>query len=350
MIGALVKLESIQPQQEVSEIASWVAECILGQIDRVYPCYSSQVLGSPQELELPEQRFCVFKGSFDWHSCVHSHWSLVRFVRTHVLGPELHERCVRVLQQHFVKENVEKEAQAWKRLPAHEEMPYGVAWLLTLQAELATPEISVIYPNWSLVLQPLVDVLAPRVLAWIEGTHLPVRSGIHSDTAWSLALIWDWACAFGFSEFKDAVQSKAVELFEQDKNAPCAYEPSGQTFTSPILNEAALMARVLDKDSYNAWLEAFLPQVFRDDFEAPLLGDIKTVWDGKDYYGVHEVALPLSRAIAARDAATCATGAAQKNLFAESLRWQKQGLDTITLKGHLADHWVGSFVTAAILP
>ena len=55
------------------------------------------------------------------------------------------------------------------------------------------------------------------------------------------------------------------------------------------------------------------------------------------------MALPTSRALAARDAAAALpAGRAQGRLSAE-------GVQDVQLSGYLADHWVGSFVCAALL-
>ena len=168
-------------------------------------------------------------------------------------------------------------------------------------------------------------------------------------------MAWDWASATGDQPLLDAVAERARALYLRDVCAPCAYEPSGETFTSPILNEAALMARVLEPDEYDRWMRGFLPQVFIakgcpvDPDAAPLLPDIPAAWDGASYLGVHEVALPLARCVAARDAAAGLTDPqARAYLMAQADRWERQGLGGLVLDGYLADHWVGSFVVAAV--
>lgn len=118
------------------------------------------------------------------------------------------------------------------------------------------------------------------------------------------------------------------------------------------------MARVLEPDEYDRWMRGFLPQAFEtaglpvaspDPDAAPLLPDIPAAWDGTSYLGVHEVALPLARCIAARDAAAGLTDPqARAYLMAQADRWERQGLGGLVLDGYLADHWVGSFVVAAV--
>ena len=44
-----------------------------------------------------------------------------------------------------------------------------------------------------------------------------------------------------------------------DRDGPLAWEPGGEDFLSPCLEEAALMARILPGAAFRAWLEGFLP-------------------------------------------------------------------------------------------
>lgn len=353
MIGDLISNPA--PCADRASMAVMVATCILKQLHRAYPCSASQVLHDSSDLQLPTERFPVFYGSFDWHSCVHSHWSLVRLLANGDLPAPIAEQAAEALQESFDPHLLSREAASWEQLPVQTERPYGLTWLLALDAELARPELAQAHPQWRPALAPLVDVLLPRVRSWIDSCALPVRSGVHSDTAWSLAVAWDWACAAGDDPLARAIAMRARALYEHDTNAPCAYEPSGETFTSSILNEAALMARVLEPCEFETWVRGFLPQVFKaeedalDIESAPLLPDLPAAWDGKSYLGVHEVALPLARCIAAHDvAARIDDPWARAYLLGQSRRWERAGLAGLRLDGYLADHWVGSFVVAAL--
>lgn len=147
----------------------------------------------------------------------------------------------------------------------------------------------------------------------------------------------------------ESVCMAAVRLFGNDVEAPLAYEPEADTFTSAILNEAALMARVLPGEAYLSWMKGYMPALFSESFSSPLLADLPGKWDGTGYLEVHTVALPTSRALAARDAAAALpAGTARDRLSQEASRWLVQGIQDVELSGYLADHWVGSFVCAAL--
>lgn len=350
-----------------------VAECVLGQIARPYPCAQRQTLAGPDELELPIKRFPVFYGSFDWHSCVHSHWTLVRMLscgafdaadgagaETSAAGPaaaaNLEARVAAQLEKSFAADALAAEAHSWaEKIPAWEEKPYGWTWLLALDQELGRLAASnsphaAAAAGWQEALLPLRDVMYQRVIGWLEGLSLAARTGTHSDTAWNLAMTLDYAQATGDARLTELVRADARRLFGHDAVAPVAYEPNADTFTSAVLNEAACMARVLDAAEYETWLAAYLPQLFSADFETPLIADLPGRWDGSGYLEVHTVALPTSRGLAARDAASrLGDGPARDRLVAEATRWVCDGVNDIQLSGYLADHWVGSFVCAALL-
>ena len=116
-----------------------VCRCVLSQIERPYPCSERQTLTCAEDLELPRKRFPAFYGSFDWHSCVHSHWTLVRMLKDNVLTdvPELEKAAAAQLSRTFAPDLMEQEARSWKeKVPQWEEKPYGWTWELAVDQEL----------------------------------------------------------------------------------------------------------------------------------------------------------------------------------------------------------------------
>lgn len=300
-----------------AEALAGVARCVLSQIERPYPCSERQTLTGPDDLELPRLRFPAFFGSFDWHSCVHSHWTLVRMLATDALAgnAELEAAAAAQLARTFSPDLMEAEAASWRdRVPTWEKKPYGWTWELALDVELArlaaTPEgaHAADAAAWREAARPLTEEMRRRTMGWIASLSLPSRTGIHSDTGWNLAMAIDCGRAAGDDELTEAAAAAGRRLFLADECAPCAYEPQADTFTSSVLNEAALMARVLGANEYTEWLEAYLPQLFRAHFSTPLIADLPGRWNGEGYLEVHTVALPTSRALAARDAAGGASG------------------------------------------
>ena len=66
-----------------------------------------------------------------------------------------------------------------------------------------------------------------------------------------------------------AVEEAADRFFGGDFGCPTAYEPWGSDFLSPCLEEAALMAAVMEPPEYLTWLDGFLPDLNTREF-APL--------------------------------------------------------------------------------
>lgn len=336
-----------------------VAKCVLSQIERPYPCSECQTLTRAEDLELPRRRFPAFYGSFDWHSCVHSHWTLVRMLKDGCLRdvPELEEAAAAQLARTFAPDLMAAEAKSWKeKVPQWEEKPYGWTWELALDTELG--HLAAADGNrhaeeakaWRKALSPLTEEMHRRVADWIAHLSLPARTGLHSDTAWSLAMAMDHAEAEHDEELLKDARAAAIRPFGHDVAAPLAFEPEADTFTSAILNECACMGRALTQEDYAAWMEGFMPKLFDESYASPLLADLPGRWDGTGYLEVHTVALPTSRALAARDAAAALPdGTARKRLAGEAKRWLVQGVQDVELSGYLANHWVGSFVCAALI-
>lgn len=269
--------------------------------------------------------------------------------------PELEKAAAAQLSRTFAPDLMEQEARSWKeKVPQWEEKPYGWTWELAVDQELgklanAESPYADEAKAWRAALSPLTEEMHRRVAGWIAHLSLPARTGMHSDTAWSLAMAADCAEATDDQELLESVCMAAVRLFGNDVEAPLAYEPEADTFTSAILNEAALMARVLPGEAYLSWMKGYMPALFSESFSSPLLADLPGKWDGTGYLEVHTVALPTSRALAARDAAAALpAGTARDRLSQEASRWLVQGIQDVELSGYLADHWVGSFVCAAL--
>src|SRR5438876_2904510 len=64
------------------------ARLALANIAREYPNKLDHVIADAASAMTPRALHPAFYGSFDWHSCVHAHWSLVRLLRLFPHIPE----------------------------------------------------------------------------------------------------------------------------------------------------------------------------------------------------------------------------------------------------------------------
>jgi hypothetical protein len=234
-------------------IATRFAAIALDNLAREYPHKLDHVLASDADAIAPRALHPSLHGSYDWHSCVHMLWLLARLRRGF---PQLPQRAAidAVFDEHLSASAIATEVDYLARPDSGSfERPYGWAWLLKLAAELLDE------PRWSVPLQPLASAFALRYREFLPRARYAIRYGMHSNTAFALALALDFARAAGDRALEDACTAKALDWYADDRDAPAAWEPSGTDFLSPALVEAELMRRVLDEAGFGAWLSAFLP-------------------------------------------------------------------------------------------
>src|SRR5205807_7807861 len=106
-------------------------------------------------------------------------------------------------------------------------------------------------------LLPLESAAKGRLNMWLPRLAYPVRSGEHSQTAFALGLMIDYAIGENDQDFLELLKSRALYFYGKDENCPLAYEPSGEDFLSPGLAEADVMRRVLDPQEFSHWLGSF---------------------------------------------------------------------------------------------
>ncbi|GIZ52870.1 DUF2891 domain-containing protein [Noviherbaspirillum aridicola] len=244
----------------LAPLASAYAQVALANIVREFPNKPDHLLRTADDLRPPRALHPVFYGSYDWHSSVHMHWTLVRLLRLCPGLPEAH--AIRgVLDSHFTISNVEAE-RGYMRQPGREtfERPYGWAWLLKLQAELALLANTDAHARrWQASLAPLADAVVDRFLHFLPRARYPVRAGTHGNSAFALLLALDYAQAQQHLALRKLISERANQWFGQDRRYPAAYEPGGEDFLSPGLVEAALMLRLVDGCSFADWWHVFRP-------------------------------------------------------------------------------------------
>src|SRR6195952_1236755 len=118
-------------------MASRFARLSLAHVTREYPNKLDHLLNDAGDLRTPRQLHPVFYGSFDWHSCVHSHWLLARVLRRYPAGAG-----AAAIRAHFAAALTPDEVAgevAYLAAPTARgfKRPYGWGWLLKPAAELA---------------------------------------------------------------------------------------------------------------------------------------------------------------------------------------------------------------------
>ncbi|HEU5059544.1 MAG TPA: DUF2891 family protein, partial [Kofleriaceae bacterium] len=204
--------------------AGSLAHLVSAAIHREYPNQIVHLMRDDRDAHVPRDLHPVFFGAFDWHSAVHGHWALIRLLRLHPGEPWTRDLRI-ALSGSFTGEAVAGELAYLGDRPAFE-MPYGIAWLLQLDAELAEAAGDRQMREWRSALAPLVALAAERFLAWLGRLALPIRTGEHSQSAFAMALALDWARAQRHAALADLVAEQARVFYQEDRDAPVAYEPS----------------------------------------------------------------------------------------------------------------------------
>lgn len=302
-----------------------------------YPNKLDHVMNGAGEVKSPKELHPAFYGCFDWHSSVHGHWMLVKLLRDHPRMARAGEIRA-ALDEHLAPERIALEvAYLGEANRRSFERTYGWAWLLKLAAELRSWE-DPSARRWGAALRPLADELVLRFEAFLPRQSYPIRTGVHPNTAFSLDLALDYARASGDDRLEALLRERAGAWFGRDRRGPLAWEPGGEDFLSPCLEEAALMSRLMPRAAFRRWLDGFLPDL--DGRLAPAL-----VADRTDPKIVHLDGLNLSRARALRRLAT-ALGAADSRtagLLAAADRHARASLPHLASGSYEGEHWLASF-------
>lgn len=336
--GQNTEMHSLLTQEQVSQFAELALKGIITE----YPNKPSNVMNSPDDVRSPRQMHPSFYGSFDWHSSVHGHWMLVRLLRLYPQSASA-EQIRKALREQLTADNMQQEAAYFQAdHNRHFERMYGWAWLLQLVRELHTMDDAEAR-QWRNNLRPLENIIVQRATAYLPKLSFPIRVGTHTDTAFGLAMILDYARVIGHIELEQLVIEKAKQFYAKDRDYPAHYEPSGHDFFSPGFNEADLMRRVLAADDYSDWLDQFLPGLRAND-----LGSMMTpvdVTDLTDGHLVHLAGLDLSRAwTMAGIAAALPDADSRRTVLEKSIPHHVDaGLKYVSSGHYEGEHWLATF-------
>jgi hypothetical protein len=236
-------------------VAARFAEIAIGHVRQEYPHKLDHVMDGPEDVAGPRELHPIFYGSFDWHSCVHGYWLLLRVRR---LFPDL-PVCARLEELADEMLTVGKVAGELDYLDrAYSggfERPYGWAWLLALHREAALHDRL----DWAQALQPLAMAFGERFMTFLPKLTYPIRTGTHFNTAFAMVLALDWAEEW-HPPLAGLIRRRAAAYYGEDWNCP-GWEPGGDDFLSSALVEALCMKRVLEPGPFRTWLDGFLPHL-----------------------------------------------------------------------------------------
>jgi len=212
----------------------------------------------------------AFFGCGNWHDAVASVWMLMStFNRNPKIS--LSSDIKDVATTHFRKSNMDGEYAYFSTERSgpggmNFERPYGYAWLIKLYGE-TKGGLSPDDRKMAEAIAPLARWMSERLVFYLYDLKFPYRSGVETNTAWTMSLILDGASLSEDTTLETAVKANAVRLFGKDKDCAANFEPQNSDLISSCLSEAAIMARVMDQADYLKWLDAYLPPVYSDLFQ-----------------------------------------------------------------------------------
>ncbi len=291
-------------------------------------------------IQAPRKLHPAFFGCFDWHSSVHGHWMLVRLLKLFPAMPGA-TQIRELFDKHFTAANIQQELKVFgSKENKSFERTYGWAWLLQLQDELLNWK-DADGKKWAAALQPLATELSKKTIVYLDKLVYPIRVGEHSNLAFGLSLMQDYAMHQKDTALSNAIKKASLRFYSADTNCPITWEPGGSDFLSPCLEEANLMGKLLPKQAYIVWLKQFMPQLFDNRFTLSP-GIVKDRSDGKL---VHLDGLNLSRA-------WCLQGIADRidnnHLRRVANDHLSAALPQVASGNYAGEHWLASFAVYAL--
>ncbi|WP_297517208.1 DUF2891 domain-containing protein [Flavobacterium sp.] len=278
-------------QELTLDRANGLARLPLKCLQQEYPNKLNQLLIDATELGSPKTLHPAFYGCFDWHSAVHGHWSLV-YLLNHFPQLDNRNQIIEKLQTNLSKANIDAEiAYLSKKHEKSFERTYGWAWVLKLQMELERSNDAALN-TLGYNLKPLSQLLCERYIEFLPKLNYALRVGTHTNTAFGMALAWDYAVYSNNIALQQCLRHNALRLFINDQNCPFTWEPSGTDFLSPCMEEIGLMQRIMEPNAFMKWLKAFAPDLFRKNYT----WEPGKVSDRTDGHLVHLDGLNFSRA------------------------------------------------------
>ncbi|MDR6786678.1 hypothetical protein J2Y58_000016 [Sphingomonas sp. BE138] len=318
------------------------AALTLGHVGREYPNVLLHVLTAPEDAQTPSQLHPAFYGSFDWHSCVHGWWQLLRLLRRHpdlAAAADIRARA----DATFTPDKIAGEiAYVGRPASAGFERPYGWAWLLALHDEAARHPAP-----WAATIEPLARLIAARFHAFLPRLTYPMRVGTHFNTGFALTLAHDWAARHD-PDLQALIAATAQRWHAGDRDCQ-AWEPGGDEFLSPALTVALLMTRVLDTAAFRRWFDAFLPRIAAG--EPATLFTPAIVSDRSDGKIAHLDGLNLSRAWCWRTiAATLGPDHPVAGRAEQAARDHLAASLPHLGDDYMGEHWLATFALLALEP
>lgn len=309
------------------QLAPRIVPVVLANVTTRYPYHDAHLMRAGEQPRDPTDAHPSFGNSFDWHSSVHSHWTAVQLLHHFASrsdAPPTLAALQTAIAEHLDSNRIAIETDYLATHPSYER-PYGRAWALLLAAAM---------PNAAL--RDMAQRIAQATVQWLDVLPEPIRHGVHANTAFALGPMLDAARTLGLATLERTVTDRAQAWFAGDRGWPEQWERSGNDFLSPGMAEADLMRRLLSRDWFTRWWNAFLPELSPQSRILAVV-DVPEVSDGQI---VHLHGLNLSRA---GMLARIANALGEPMLLEHAQRLYRASVEHAISGNYLATHWLATF-------
>lgn len=320
-------------------IARKFAQIALGHVAQEYPNKLDHVMGGGEDAQTPRALHPVFFGSYDWHSCVHSWWTLLTLRRLYPAMPEAREISA-LAEATFTQEKLAVELAYLERTESSGfERPYGWGWLLYLHHEAARHTDQ----DWGRRLEPLARAFAERLREHLPVLTYPITVGTHFNTSFALILAREWAEVHDHELLKQ-IGRWSHQAFVSKSNY-AGWEPGGDEFLSPVLTAALLMSRLMPRTDFAAWFDQL---VLANGWVERECNPV-TVSDRSDGKIAHLDGLNLSRAWCLRGINRALGASDASALIEQRAQAHLQAALPHVAGDYMGEHWLASFALLAFL-
>jgi hypothetical protein len=265
----------------------------------------------------------AFKGCVDWHSAVHGVWALIAYQRA--TGDAQYSSLVASILN---SKALDAEREHLQSSPQFE-MPYGRAWFLRLAIDhhrlTGTDDLCA-----------FADEVAISLRDHFRVHGIDPLSGAYASSSWALINMFDYARHFRAAELEAEV-GDWVRKDLVDAERPYRYTCERCSFMAVGTNAAALVARVLDRAAYAAWLDSFIAA---NGLPSPVQ---RATSD-------HEFGLNFSRAWGLSDMYAASGRADVAKAYAEHLACGLTPATNWCGDYMMVGHWVAQFAMFALQP
>ena len=275
-----------------------------------------------------------FSGSYDWHSCVHSFWSIIQILKNDTNNP-LKEKSLKILSNHFTKNNLSKEINNLD----NEEYPYGFAWFLVLVGALHSfkNEKSEEYIKiFNELENKIKKIFIEKLLNNPKAES--VSEGQHYNTAFAMILLFSYAKQINDTNLLNLIIDKSKNLFIN--NPPFTEEKTKYCFLSNNLCVLHLMSLTMEKNEFIKWAET-------KNWEIVLKYE-PVFFDVNKPYECHDCGLNFSRSWNYYTLSNLFEK--EKELLVSKARdHYNKSIDFVPMGNWIFDHYLGTFCLMAVL-